>query len=100
MFDETRFVSKSSASLAEPVLKRCERALPTSKLHQAPQIAAGTCAQAIHHQRATRPPPRTVNRTKSKWRTTVASARIRNTTGNVSLSQKPVDFRPNAWGKN
>jgi hypothetical protein len=31
MFDETRSVRKSSALLAEPILKWCERTLPTSK---------------------------------------------------------------------
>jgi hypothetical protein len=33
MLDETRSVRKSSALLPEPVLKRCERAWPTGKLH-------------------------------------------------------------------
>jgi hypothetical protein len=32
MFDETRFVRKSSALLVEPVLKWCERTLPTRAL--------------------------------------------------------------------
>jgi len=51
---------------------------------QAPQIAAGTCAQAIARRHATRTPPRITKSTKIKCRRTVASARIRKTTGNVS----------------
>jgi hypothetical protein len=50
MFDETRFVSKSSASLSEPVLKRRERALPTGKLHPSTPDRGG-------NMRPSNPPP-------------------------------------------
>ena len=32
MFDEARFVGRSAALLAKPILKRCQRTLPISEL--------------------------------------------------------------------
>jgi len=100
VFDETRFVRKSPASLPEPILNWCERTLPTSKFDPSAPDRGGDMRPS------NRAPARYQNAAKNheEYKDQVQEdSRVSEDSENhgkriASLSQKPVDFRPNVWG--